>query len=175
MCTFDAHCLLCVGLCCRLARFVRFLIGEAGIPLSAGQSLPIIHSKTMNIPIGSCGCIEGSTEAINVRRIGEESWLWRLMEGSVSDWLGFGAGFAALLVLIWLSFLIRSWLRDDAGPEADSHQMLTQLGDLLREGDLSEEEYRSIKSRLIERLDDSSRGDDTHLDDNTNGSTENDA
>ena len=129
----------------------------------------------MDLPIRPCWCIEGSAKAVNVRRIGEGGWLWRLMEGSASDWIGFGATLVALLILVWLSFLIRSWLRDDAGPEADSHQMLTQVGDLLREGDLSEEEYRSIKSRLIERLDDSSRGDDTQLEQETNGSTENNA
>ncbi len=92
-----------------------------------------------------------------MRRIGEDSLFWKVMDASVADWIGFGAAFVALIVLVWLFVRIRAWLQDDAGPEANTHQMLTQFGDLHRQGDLSEEEYRSIKSQLIEKLEDSPR------------------
>ncbi len=55
--------------------------------------------------------------------------------------------------LIWLVIWIRSRFRDDADPAETDQQMLLQIGDLRREGDLSDEEYRSIKGRLVERLD----------------------
>ncbi len=63
----------------------------------------------------------------------------------------------AVCVLFGLVVWIRSWFRDREDTEAVTHRMLTQFGDLHREGDLTEEEYRSIKQQLIRRLDDSQR------------------
>jgi len=66
--------------------------------------------------------------------------------------------FLLLLVLAaWLIFRIRARFRDRADSTADDQQMLLQLGDLRREGDLSEEEYRSIKGKLTLRTDDPAR------------------
>lgn len=56
---------------------------------------------------------------------------------------------ALIWAIVWLK--ARYWGHED--PAAADHQMLTQLGELRRNGDLSEEEYRSIKGRLVERLD----------------------
>ena len=92
-----------------------------------------------------------------MRRIGEDSLLWRLTQASTAEWIAFGVALSVVVVLIWLSFWIRSWFRDDVDPEAAKHQMLAQIGDLHRQGDLSVEEYRSIKSRLVEELEDSPR------------------
>jgi hypothetical protein len=61
--------------------------------------------------------------------------------------------FASLAFAAWLVLRIRSRYRDNEDPAAVEHQMLMQLRDLRRQGDLSEDEYRSIKGRLIERLD----------------------
>ncbi|GAB4152978.1 MAG: hypothetical protein Tsb009_29180 [Planctomycetaceae bacterium] len=57
-----------------------------------------------------------------------------------------------LLGGIWLIVLIRTryWGREDR--MASSHQMLTQFGDLHREGDLTDDEYRSIKNRLVTQI-----------------------
>ena len=58
---------------------------------------------------------------------------------------------------IWLIVRIRTRYCDHEDPAAVEQQMLMQMGDLHRQGDLSEEEYRSIKGRLVERIDDSTR------------------
>lgn len=66
-------------------------------------------------------------------------------------WLGL------LIVLgigIWAITWIRSRLADDEGSPTEDHQLLTQIGDLRDQGDLTEEEYRSIKGRLVVRLED---------------------
>jgi len=79
------------------------------------------------------------------------SLLWSVLNFSVYEVL---ALIAAISVSIWLIFWIRVRFWDHEDPEAVDHQMLLKIGDLLREGDLSEAEYRSIKSRLVERIDD---------------------
>lgn len=60
-------------------------------------------------------------------------------------------------VAVWLILRIRARFRDNDDPTADDHQLLLRVGDLRREGDLSDEEYRSIKGRLIQRIDGSLR------------------
>lgn len=57
----------------------------------------------------------------------------------------------------WAIFRIRARYRDHADSAAAERQMLLQMGELRRGGDLSDEEYRSIKGRLIQRLDDPAR------------------
>jgi hypothetical protein len=77
--------------------------------------------------------------------------LWRIFEIA----LAFGV---VLGISIWLVVRIKSryWGHED--PAAVEHEMLAQLGDLHREGQLTEEEYRSIKGRLLERIGGSVRG-----------------
>lgn len=72
--------------------------------------------------------------------------VWKLALTSV-------ALFAAIGFAAWLIFRIRSRYRDNEDPAADEQRMLMQLRDLRRQGDLSENEYRSIKGRLAKRLD----------------------
>jgi hypothetical protein len=56
---------------------------------------------------------------------------------------------------IWIVTRLRSRLADDEGSATRDHRLLTQIADLKEQGDLTEEEYRSIKGRLVERIDDS--------------------
>ncbi len=79
----------------------------------------------------------------------EDSTLWRLLDNSI--WSAIGL-IVALFVLAWLVRRIRMWFRDDTDPTADDHLLLTQISELRREGDLSEDEYRSIKGRLVAKL-----------------------
>lgn len=67
--------------------------------------------------------------------------------------------FAGLVLLVgigvWVVTRVRSRLADDEGSATGDHRLLTQIADLKEQGDLTEEEYRSIKGRLVERIDDS--------------------
>jgi hypothetical protein len=66
--------------------------------------------------------------------------------------------FAFLAGASWLIFRIRARFRGGEDPAEQGQQMLMQMGDLHREGGLSDEEYRSIKSRLKPTIEDSMRG-----------------
>jgi hypothetical protein len=55
----------------------------------------------------------------------------------------------------WVVSWIRSRLADDEGSQAVDQRLLSQIADLKEQGDLTDEEYRSIKGRLVERIDDS--------------------
>lgn len=56
---------------------------------------------------------------------------------------------------VWIIKKVRSRLADDEGSATGDQRLLTQIADLKQQGDLTEEEYRSIKGRLVERIDDS--------------------
>ena len=71
---------------------------------------------------------------------------------SIFIWLGL---IVAVGVGIWIVSWIRSRFADDEGSATEDHRLLSQIGDLREQGDLTEEEYRSIKGRLVVRLDDS--------------------
>lgn len=68
-----------------------------------------------------------------------------------SMWAGVGL-VVALVVLAWLVFRLRAWYGEDSDRTGGDHELLTHLRELHREGDVSEEEFRSIKGRLTERM-----------------------
>ncbi len=73
-------------------------------------------------------------------------------------------GVTLLLVglLIWSAFKFRAWYREDTGPADDPHELLLLFKDIRRQGDLTDEEYRSIRGRLSgEAADDSATSTDT--------------
>ena len=90
-------------------------------------------------------------------RRGSESLLEDLLSGSSRELLVVFGWMVALIVLIsvliWLVVRVRTRFRGDEDLTAVDRSMLLQLGDLCRQGDLSESEYRSIKGRLVERID----------------------
>lgn len=70
-----------------------------------------------------------------------------------------GFAIAALVLVIGIGLWVVSWIRsrlaDDEDSATEAHRLLSQIADLKEQGDLTEEEYRSIKGRLVERIDDS--------------------
>ncbi|MEX2286220.1 MAG: hypothetical protein WD648_03965 [Planctomycetaceae bacterium] len=82
--------------------------------------------------------------------LGIDASIWKLIAASCGL-------FVCLVVAGWLMIRIRSRYRDNEDPAAAEQQMLAQIRDLHRQGDLSEDEYRSIKGRLVKRLGDVSR------------------
>lgn len=58
----------------------------------------------------------------------------------------------AIGLLAFVIYLIRSWLRDNDGPAASDHQLLAGYREMNLQGELTDEEYRIIKSRLASRL-----------------------
>ena len=58
----------------------------------------------------------------------------------------------AIGLLIITIYFLRSWWRDNAGPAASEHELLAHYRELNRQGELSDDEYRSIKGRIASRL-----------------------
>ena len=58
----------------------------------------------------------------------------------------------AIGVLAVAIYFIRSWLRDNDGPAASSHELLADYRELHRRGELSDEEFRIIKGQLAPRV-----------------------
>ena len=86
---------------------------------------------------------------------GNREELAKLFQASWMAWLGL---FALLAVAVWLVLRLRARFRDREDPTEGDHRMLMQMGELHREGGLSDEEYRSIKSKLSGPVDHSTRG-----------------
>lgn len=82
----------------------------------------------------------------------QEGPIWKLLEGSPEEWGWFLGGLIGVSVALWAFVRFIAWMRDDEDTAAAEQMMLTEIGELHRGGDLSEEEYRSIKGRLLERL-----------------------
>lgn len=74
-----------------------------------------------------------------------------------------GVVLAALSGLVGIAYALRSWYQDDADPAADRHEMLLQFRELNRQGHLSEDEFRSIKCRLVDGAEDSAADRKTDL------------
>ena len=88
---------------------------------------------------------------------GNREELARVMQASWIAWFGL---FALLAVAAWLVLRIRARFRDRDDPTEGGHRMLMQMGELHRQGGLSDQEYRSIKSKLSGPVDHSMRGGD---------------
>jgi hypothetical protein len=55
-----------------------------------------------------------------------------------------------VLVLVWVTLRLRAWFRDDAASDDNDIDLLSDMRDLHREGGLTDEEFRSIKTRLAQ-------------------------
>lgn len=79
-------------------------------------------------------------------------WLWKMPELPVDSWWFLAIVLVFLVFTIWLVARLTPTLTDDIDPAETHRQMLTAVRELHSQGELTPEEYRSIKSQLIERL-----------------------
>jgi len=82
-------------------------------------------------------------------------WGLKAIPLRTDSWLVFAVVLIALVIFIWLIARLVARVTGDTDPAETDRRMLTAISDLHRKGDLSQEEYRSIKSQLVERLQDS--------------------
>lgn len=102
----------------------------------------------------------------------QDTILWKLLDASPREWGWFLGGLAGLAATLWAFARFIAWMRDDEDTAAAEQMMLTEIGDLHRGGDLSDEEYRSIKGRLLERLEGSDDSDESSKSDEEPTSTD---
>lgn len=72
----------------------------------------------------------------------------------IDSWWFFGAVLAGLIIAIALVIRFVSSETDDIDPVEIDRQMLSSVRELTRTGEITEDEYRSIKGRLVDRLKD---------------------
>jgi uncharacterized membrane protein len=92
--------------------------------------------------VGSC--------VLRIMPLVAEEKFHRVLSESLWTWIGL---IFALALLAWIISRVRAWYREDDDPAGNAREMLSEIREMYVEGDLSEEEFRSIKGRLTERLD----------------------
>lgn len=70
----------------------------------------------------------------------------------VHSWSFFLGVLVVLIFFIWVVARLTASVTGDTDPADDDRQMLGSLSEMRRRGELTDEEYRSIKSRLVQRL-----------------------
>jgi hypothetical protein len=78
-------------------------------------------------------------------------WL-NLLQLPDFTWWQFLFAAACLVVLIWSIVRFVSRVHEDVDPAECDQDMLNAISELRRQGDLSEDEYRSIKGQLMARM-----------------------
>lgn len=77
---------------------------------------------------------------------GTQKLLKELFKGHIFEWV------LALIVvtfLIWLILWVVGHFRENEDRHVDTNELLTQFLEMRREGDLTDDEFRSIKKRLV--------------------------
>jgi len=81
-----------------------------------------------------------------------EAWGIKPIPLVIESWVTFAAVLVVLIIFIWVIARLVTRMSEDSDPAETDRQMLTAINDLRRKGDLSQEEFRSIKGQLIDRL-----------------------
>ena len=81
-----------------------------------------------------------------------EAWGIKPIPLVIDSWVTFAAVLVVLIIFIWVVARLVTRMSEDSDPAETDRQMLTAINDLRRKGDLSQEEFRSIKGQLIDRL-----------------------
>ncbi|MDA1233041.1 MAG: hypothetical protein O2856_19930 [Planctomycetota bacterium] len=68
------------------------------------------------------------------------------------NWWQFLFATLCLVALIWSIVRLISRVHEDVDPAESDQDMLNAISEMRREGDLTEDEYRSIKSQLMGRM-----------------------
>ena len=77
---------------------------------------------------------------------------WKLLQLPDISWVPLLIGAACVVVVVWAIVRLVSRVNEDVDPAEADREMLLALNDLRREGDLTEDEFRSIKGQITGRL-----------------------
>lgn len=81
-------------------------------------------------------------------------WNLEIPDLPVDSWLFCTVVLVVLVFFIWVVARLTSSATESIDPAEVDRQMLSAVTDLKSQGELTTEEYRSIKSRLVDRLSD---------------------
>lgn len=83
---------------------------------------------------------------------GKKVDIWEMLDLQDIGWIELLGAAALMVVLIWAILRFVSRVNEDVDPAEADREMLQALMDLRREGQVSEDEFRSIKGHLVGRL-----------------------
>lgn len=78
---------------------------------------------------------------------GRQKLFKELFEGHILQWV---LAFLLVSFLIWLIVWIVGRFRENEDRHVDASELLLQFSEMRREGDLTDDEFRSIKQRLVD-------------------------
>jgi len=81
---------------------------------------------------------------------GTQKLLKELFEGSILEWI---LAVITVSFLIWMILRIVGHFRENEDRHVDTSELLLQFSEMRREGDLTDDEFRSIKKRLVDPTD----------------------
>lgn len=82
-----------------------------------------------------------------IKLLGNQKLFKKLFEGHIVEWI---FAFIVISFLIWLIVWIVGRFRENEDRQVDADELLLQFSEMRREGDLTDDEFRSIKKRLVE-------------------------
>ena len=109
------------------------------------------RDRTAAFPVGPGVCGRDFCGVYSVWLIGAKGRP-DLLNWPLVSWWPFLVATVCLVIVIWLVVQLIARVNKDTDPAAADHEMLLALSELHREGDLTVEEFRSIKSQLVHRL-----------------------
>lgn len=101
----------------------------------------------INLPEQFRSLIEG-----DVLMLSKKVDVWKMLHLPDVSWLELLGAAACLVVVIWAILRFVSRVNEDVDPAEADREMLQALMDLRREGQVSEDEFRSIKGQIVGRL-----------------------
>jgi hypothetical protein len=84
--------------------------------------------------------------------LGKKVDVWKMLHLPDISWLELLGAAGCLVVVIWSILRFVSRVNEDVDPAEADKEMLQALIDLRREGQVSEDEFRSIKGQIVSRL-----------------------
>lgn len=81
-----------------------------------------------------------------INQSGAQKLLKELFEGHIVEWV---VALFVVTFLIWLILWVVGHFRENEDRHVDTNELLTQFLEMRREGDLTDDEFRSIKKRLV--------------------------
>jgi len=76
--------------------------------------------------------------------------LREVLNSTTASWIGLAI---ALVILGWIIHRLRVWCRDDDDPAESNDKFIRQFEESKLRGDLTDEEFRSIKSQVYRKQD----------------------
>ncbi|MEQ9408377.1 MAG: hypothetical protein RIK87_11650 [Fuerstiella sp.] len=81
-----------------------------------------------------------------------DDWDWTVPALPVDSWWFCAVVLALLMIFIWAIARLTTSATEDIDPAEIDREMLTAVNELRSRGELTQEEFRSIKSHLVRRL-----------------------